>query len=367
MTIVLFIAVLFFLVLVHELGHFLTAKWSKMRVDEFAIGFPPRLLSFKKGETEYSINLLPIGGYVKILGENGIDEITETDRTKSFGARPYWQQAVVLIAGVTMNILVAWLIFFAVAMIGTPTFVSHPTTNSHLTVVSILPDSPASEVDIPLGAIITSITPINTTGVNTDEIAPLTPASLSEIITTNPDSEFELSYTLNSQFHTIAVSPKTGVIEENPEQAAIGLSTALVEVIKENPITAIGTATYRTIDAIYAITTGLITFFASAFTLSADLTQVAGPIGIAGMVGEAAQLGLVSLLTFTAFISLNLAVINLLPIPALDGGRLVFVLIEAIIRRPLDPKWTNIINLAGFILLISLMIAVTYGDIVKLF
>src|SRR5690606_14680366 len=143
MTIILFIAVLFFLILVHELGHFLTAKWAKMRVDEFAIGFPPRLFSIKNGETEYSINLLPVGGYVKIFGENGASapkspvsseardrryERSETgeggqngaeasDGPRSFASRPRLHQAIVLLAGVTMNVLAAWLIFIVVAML----------------------------------------------------------------------------------------------------------------------------------------------------------------------------------------------------------------------------------------------------------
>ena len=126
MTIVLFLAILFVLVLVHELGHFVMAKWTKMRVDEFAIGFPPRLISKRIGETAYSLNLLPIGGYVKIFGENGEDELVpnETEKNRAFTARPRHHQALVLIAGVVMNVLTAWLIFFAIAMIGTPTIVA---------------------------------------------------------------------------------------------------------------------------------------------------------------------------------------------------------------------------------------------------
>ena len=158
MTIILFIAVLFFLILVHELGHFVTAKWARMRVDEFAIGFPPRLFSIKRGETDYSINLLPIGGYVKIMGENG--EV-EGDRKRAFGARPKIHQTIVLVAGVAMNILAAWIIFVSIALIGTPTAISEEkwaaTGNGDLLVANILAESPAAKSDIPLGSEITSV------------------------------------------------------------------------------------------------------------------------------------------------------------------------------------------------------------------
>lgn len=363
MTIILFIAVLVFLILVHELGHFLAAKWAKMRVDEFAIGFPPRVFAVKKGETEYSLNLLPIGGYVSILGENGQEGINESDKLRSFSSRPRHLQAIVLVAGVVMNILAAWVIFFAVAMIGTPTVVEEfeASENSELTVVAVMPDSPASESGIPLGAVITNIS-------NEEEtIESLSPSSVSTFVTENSTKEIRIQYTHKGTDGSASLTPKLNVIEEEPGRAVIGLSTALVETVRQTPFEALIGATVRTYESTLAITIGLGTFLASAVTLSADVSQVTGPVGIAGMVGDAAEFGFVSLLIFTAFISLNLAVINLLPIPALDGGRLVFVAIEAIMRRPIDSKWVGIVNLAGFAFLILLMIAVTYSDIVKLF
>lgn len=365
MTIVLFIAVLFFLILVHELGHFVTAKWTRMRVDEFAIGFPPRLFSIKKGETEYSINLLPIGGYVKIWGENGSDA---TDGARAFGSRPRLAQAVVLLAGVTMNILTAWIIFFAVAMIGTPTAIDEAGAsresfqNAHLTVIATVPGSPAALAHIPLGAVITNVE-THTEGQVIDK---LTPTSFTNIVAGSPDSDVTITYQHNGSQTKAALRPQAGVLATDPDRPALGLSTALVETVRQDPLTALGTATVRTWDSLVAITVGLISFFGSAFTLSANLAEITGPIGIAGMVGEAAEFGFVSLLIFTAFISLNLAVINLLPIPALDGGRLLFVLLEAMIRRPIDPEWMGRVNFVGFALLILLMIAVTYNDILRI-
>ena len=360
MTIALFIAVLFFLILVHELGHFLTAKWARMRVDEFAIGFPPRLFSVKKAETEYSINLLPIGGYVKIFGENGTEA---ADGARAFGSRPRYQQAIVLLAGVAMNILAAWLIFFAVAVIGTPTAVSeegYDPDKATLTVIAISPGSPAAEAGIPSGSKIVSATADN------GSLNEFTPSAFTAFVG-QAEGEVVVHYTHRGELKSAELTPRAGVIESEPEREIIGLSTSLVEMKRLPPLEALKTATVRTASLLYAITVGIISFLGSAFTLSADIEAVTGPIGIAGMVGDAAEFGFTSLLTFTAFISLNLAVINLLPIPALDGGRLLFVIAEAIIRRPIDPEWMARVNFVGFALLILLMVAVTYNDILRLF
>ena len=390
MTIILFIAVLFFLILVHELGHFVTAKWAKMRVDEFAIGFPPRLFSIKKGETEYSINLIPIGGYVKIFGENASSEASSpvpseardrryersetgeggqngdssnSDGARAFGNRPKLHQAIVLLAGVTMNVLVAWLIFFAVAMIGTPTAVSetdYDVEKAFLTITNTVPNSPADEAGIPSGA--------RVVGVQTEEgsLNTLTPTNFTNFVE-DADGPVTIQYTHKGDLGSATIEPRAGVIESEPEREVVGVATALVENKKLGAVDALISATQRTVNSLWAITVGLSSFLASAFTLSANIEEVTGPIGIAGMVGDAAEFGFVTLMVFTAFISLNLAVINLLPIPALDGGRLLFVIAEAIIRRPINPEWMARVNLAGFALLILLMVAVTYNDLLRLF
>lgn len=360
MTIILFIGVLFFLILVHELGHFLTAKWSRMRVDEFAIGFPPRLFSVKKAETEYSINLLPIGGYVKIMGENG--EMDPADKSHAFGSRPRYQQAIVLLAGVFMNILTAWVIFFSVGMIGTPTAVEEGTPGSEsaiLTVTTVLSESPAAGV--PLGA---KIAAMHSQGESLDR---LTPSAFTEFISRHTNDDITIVYSHKGESKEVTLKPRSGVIETDLERKALGMATALVVTKNQTAMEAFLGASVRTWESLKAITIGLFVFLGSAFTLSADIEQVTGPIGIAGMVGDAAEFGFVSLLIFTAFISLNLAVINLLPIPALDGGRLLFVIAEAVIRRPIDPEWMGRVNFIGFAFLILLMTAVTYNDVLRLF
>lgn len=362
MSILIFLAVLFVLVLVHEWGHYITAKKTGMRVDEFAIGFPPRLFSVKKGETEYSFNALPIGGYVRIYGENP-DAVIENDpdKARAFGARPLWAQAVVLVAGVTMNILFAWLLFFVTFLIGVPTAVDEATASDEavLYISDILPTSPLYGL-MPTGVAVTKL------ATSDASLEALTPSSFSAFVQEAVGEEVVITYQTKDEEKTIAVTPVPGLIAADKEKVAVGVSLALVEVEKLG----VGAAVLESVKATYggfiAITVGLGTLLSQSVQGTADFSQVAGPIGIVGMVGDAATYGLTALLTFTAMISLNLAVINLLPIPALDGGRLLFVGIEAITRKPVNPVWMGRVNLIGFALLMLLMIVVTWNDIAKL-
>ncbi len=363
MSIIIFLAVLFVLILVHEWGHYITAKWTGMRVDEFAIGFPPRLYGVKRGETEYTINALPIGGFVKILGENGDLEgeaLSPADKARTFSARPKWAQALVLIAGVTMNVLFAWCLFVVVLMIGMPTAVTEEaaTTAAVLTVTNVLPDSPAAV--LPVQSTITAIS------LPDRSLEKLTPSAVSDFIASSEGKEITVTYEDKGVTKTATLVPVAGLITDTPERYAVGVGLVLAEHISFSFGAAVVEATIRTYETLVAITVGLFDLIVGAFTGEADLSQVAGPVGIVGYVGEAASVGITALLVFTAVISLNLAVINLLPVPALDGGRLVFVAIEAVIRRPINPIWASRLNIAGFALLMLLMLAVTYNDIIRL-
>lgn len=362
MSILLFFFVLFVLILVHEWGHFIVAKKTGMQVDEFGIGFPPKLFGFKWGGTEYTINLLPIGGFVKILGENGVEEGEVFDKSRAFGSKSKLAQAAVLVAGVTMNILFAWVLLLAVFVIGVPTSVTpeEATAAAELKVTDILVGAPAAEANIPPGAVITKLQ------VGDNELSELSPQAFSSFVTENKTETLDLTYTHNNEVVTIAIKPETGLVPDDSDRAVLGISLALVENVRQSIPQAIFSATERTYELLVAITVGVVGLLAQAVVFEADFTQVTGPIGIVGMVGDAASFGLTSLLLFTAVISLNLAVINMLPIPALDGGRLLFVALEAIIRRPINPIWMSRVNLVGFALLILLMIAVTYSDILKL-
>lgn len=365
MTILIFFIVLFVLILVHEWGHFIVAKKTGMRVDEFGIGFPPKLFGLKKGGTEYTINALPIGGFVKIYGENAedasIDAETGKDTSGSFTSKSKCAQSAVLIAGVTMNVLLAWVLFAFVFIVGVPTAVeeNEATKDAQLVVMSVLPNSPAHEALIPVGAKILSYTTAQD-----DEV--LTPSAFKSYGSARGDVGMNITYAAGGIEKTINITPVEGLIAENKEQKAIGVKLALVDTVKKPVLTAFRDATVTTYQSLIAIATGLGSLFVDIVQRDADLSQVAGPVGIVGLVGDAAQFGFASLLLFTAMISLNLAVINMLPFPALDGGRLVMVALEAVLKRPLNPVWVARVNAFGFILLISLMVVVTFSDIGKL-
>ncbi len=362
MAILLFFLVLFVLILVHEWGHFIVAKKTGMRVDEFGIGFPPKVFGVKKGETEYTLNAIPIGGFVRILGENGIDDggLSTADKTRTFSARPKWAQALVLVAGVTMNILFAWLLFSLTFMIGVPTAVDEATASdsAKLYIANVLPESPGSQ--LPLGAVVTEIAS------DQDSLPSPTATEFSEFIQKTAPAPVTVSYTFAGQNDSLLIEPKQNIVPDDVDKYAVGVSLAMVEVIKQPVHTALWNGTKATGDGLVSIFVGLATLLKETFIGKADFSQVAGPVGIVGMVGDAAAFGVTALLTFTAIISLNLAVINLLPFPALDGGRLVFVAIEAITRRPIPPVWAGRMNLLGFALLMALMIAVTYNDVIRI-
>ena len=284
------------------------------------------------------------------------------DSARAFGSKSRLAQAAVLIAGVTMNVLFAWILFLAVFLIGVPTSVSEDASSdaATLTVAGVVADGPAAEAGIVPGADIVRVT------AGGDELASLTPSAFAIFTHTHADKELAITYILNDEEVTAFVTPQTEVIADDPTQPAVGVALSLVETVRYSIGEAVIEATDATFSSLVAITVGISSLIADAVTFEADLSGVAGPIGIVGMVEDAADFGLTSLLLFTAMISLNLAIINLLPVPALDGGRLIFVAIESVIRRPLNPVWAGRANLVGFGLLMVLMLAVTYNDILRI-
>lgn len=362
MSVILFFLVIFVLVLVHEFGHFWVAKKTGMRVDEFGIGFPPKVASIKKGETEYSFNLLPIGGFVRIFGEDAADAVGSPDEKRSFIAKSPLQQTAVLVAGVTANMIFAWLLFIAVYALGVPTVVDEAAASpeARLVIAEVLPGSPAEKAGIERGAVITSIKTEEAT------LETLTVSSFKDFTSSNADIPLTVAVSHAGEARELVLIPTTNVIENEPNQVAVGVALAMVEVVRTPILEAVVTGTVETYQTFMAVTAGMATLLWDTVRLEADLSSVAGPVGIVGLVDEAAQFGLTSLLMFTALISVNLAVINLLPFPALDGGRLLFVLIEVIKGSRMNPVWVMRLNTIGFFLLIALMVAVTWSDISKL-
>jgi len=384
MSILIFLLVLFVLVLVHEWGHYITAKWTGMRVDEFGIGFPPKLFGIKKGETEYTFNALPIGGFVKIYGEDGVntpsspvaseasDRRSEAggeggedgmrDYSRSFVGKSKWAQALVLVAGVTMNVLFAWFLFTLAFAHGVDEAVeeAQASESARLVVSQVVSGGPASAAELPSGI---TITAVSRSG---ESLPVLTPSAFSEFVSRGGEAPIQIAYTKGEELRLANVVPQAGVIESDPSRPAVGVALTLVDTVKYPVMEALSEGFTYTLQSMWMIIVGIAHLFSDAVVGQADLSQVTGPVGIVGMVGEASQYGISALLMFTAFISLNLAVINLLPFPALDGGRLLFVGIEALIHRPLPVRATQITNTVGFVLLIVLMVVITWNDIAKL-
>ena len=370
MSIIIFIIVLVVLILVHEFGHFISAKRSGIRVDEFGIGFPPRIVGKKIGETTYSINLIPFGGFVKIFGEDPNDEsISGPDSTRSFVNKKRRIQALVIVSGVLFNILLAVLLLSAGFMIGMPVSDSdtlvvdkgYEITDAKLTIINVLSDAPADIAELKAGDEILSV------ATRSNNVDILSANNVSDFIAEHKGEEIAFVYERNGEVALARIVPESGVVPSDAGRGAIGTLLGTVGTLKLPIHKAIIEGSVLTYEMTIFIAIGLAGFIVNAFTLNADLSQVAGPVGIVGLVGDAAALGLVALFNFTAIISIHLAIINLLPFPALDGGRLVVIAIEAIRKSAIKPKIVNTVNTVGFGLLILLMLAVTYSDIVKLF
>lgn len=361
MTILIFIAVLVLLIVGHEFGHFLAAKAAKMRVLEFGIGFPPKAVGKRLwGETEFSLNWIPFGGFVRIFGEDP----KEAQAPGAFTQKHPLAQAFVLFAGPGANILLAFLLSFGAFVVGAPTILENidesvSVRDARLLVGEVLEGSPADAAGLEAGDVLTAV---QVRGVETLLVTPLDVARSVQ----SAEGALTLLYTRDGVVREAVLEPVSGLIESDPSQKAIGVATALVGTVSYNPLEAFVRASETTLNSLVFIVVSLGGLLASAVTLSADLSHVAGPVGIASLTGEAASFGLGSLMAFAALLSVNLAVVNLLPFPALDGGRLLFLGIESVTRRKIPASVAGVFNSAGFAILILLMVAVTVGDVVRL-
>ncbi len=357
LTAIIFIIVIGVLVLVHEFGHFIFAKRAGMKVEEFGFGFPPRLYGWKKGETIYSINWIPFGGFVKILGEDGDTRVPRSFASASFGNR-----ILVLVAGVMMNFLLAAFLLMIVNFFGLRIGLIDGQTGSaeniKVQIVGITAGSPADMAGLkPLDSIEGYkrdgvIVPINTT------------QDLQDVVS----SHLGVPLTLEVGRGATAIE-KTLVPRANPPegQGAMGISLALTGTIAypwhEALWRGISDAAFLTLATIQ----GYYSLLKTLFIHGRLIAEVSGPIGIASLTGQAAQVGFNYLLQFVAMISINLAVLNIIPFPALDGGRVMLLVVEKIKGSPVHKSVESWMNVAGFYLLVALMIYITYKDIAKFF
>ncbi len=358
LTAIVFILILSLLILVHELGHFLVARKNGIRVEEFGFGLPPRLFGKKIGETIYSLNLLPIGGFVKLTGEDPQD--IDTEDQNNFSNKSVWRRATVIVAGVTANFVMAALIFTVIFAIGVPV------PASKITIKQVLPDTPASVAGLRAGDEILALNDKKLT--SSDELVRDTRKDVGQKITLLVKGE---SRTIQSEgkiatyggTFSLSLIPRR---EYPADQGPMGISLVAFEV-KSYPIWIAPLAGLKeSIRISGMMLSGLFTMVGQWVGSGQAPTGVAGPIGIAQITGQAVNVGPMAVWQFIGVLSLNLAIINLLPFPALDGSRLVFLGFEAIFRRRANlqiERWTYIV---GMFLLIVLILAITYNDILRI-
>lgn len=364
LSILAFILTLGILVFVHELGHFLVAKWTGMRVDEFAIGFPPRLWGKKVGETTYAINALPLGGYVKIFGENP-EEGGEDNR--SFQKKPVWARMAVISAGVLMNLLFAFLVLTIAFSVG---FVSSgqqlekipgaTVKDSQVIIMSALPDSPAAKAGIEPGDIVKEVTdPATNTVTDVKSIEQL--QTITRTKQAAEQRELKLEVDRNGQEKQIS-------LQLSPSGPPLGVAIQAISTVKI-PLWRAPQAAATEVWLITETTWGALKGFAGKLFTQAKLDEtVSGPVGIYQATSAAAHQGIIPIVFLTVVLSVNLALLNMLPIPALDGGRMVFLIIEAIFRkRVVAERIENWVTFTGLVALLSLIFLITIKDIIRLF
>lgn len=327
------------LILIHELGHFLAAKAFGLYVEEFGFGFPPRLFSVKKGETTYSFNLLPFGGFVKIHGENK-EAVAPGMERRSFTYPAFWKKAAIILAGVTMNFILGWFIISGVFMVGTP---------QALVLTDVSPGSPAAVAGIEPGDALINFT-------ETDAFI--------TYVQEHAGEEVELIINRSGEESVINVVPRV-----TPPDGEGTLGVTFVEA--GIPQTGFFASLWQGLRASWGIVVTILVSLAqiiiSLFTQGRLLDNFVGPVGIFNIANQAAGLGLPFLMQLIGLISLNLFILNVLPFPALDGGRMLFLVIEKIKGSPLSAKFEQSANAAGFLFLLLLMLAITIRDVIRLF
>ncbi len=341
-TVGIFIGILVGLILAHEFGHFITAKAFRVEVKEFGVGFPPRIYGKKWGETVYSLNAVPLGGFTKLAGEE------DPDAPRSLAGKPIGIRLLVLSAGSLMNLL-APLALFTIAFM-----VPHNTVVGRVMVDEVALSSPAAVAGIENGDAILEINdkPINNTG------------DLQRYIQLNLGDEIKITVEhSDSTLEDVRLTPRW---QPPAGEGAIGVTVKTVNatvVRQSEPVwRAVPLGASTCLETLVLFKNGILGMLTGATPV-----EVRGPVGIAEMTGEVARAGLSPLLEFAAFLSINLGLINIFPLPALDGGRIAFVLMEkARGGKRIPPRTEGLVHLIGFAVLIGILIAVTYNDIARI-
>ncbi len=364
LTILIVITSIIILMAIHEFGHFILAKKFGVRVDEFGIGYPPRIFGKKYGQTFYSLNLLPLGAFVKIYGDEA-DPFIQGESSKgkdpqSFNSKTVFQRSLILFGGVASFWIIAFILLSFVFATGTPKAISDDVQalGARVQITSVAAGSPAQKAGIIPGDIIIKVKSQKSKVKSIDKIK-----EVQEFIETAKGEEIVVVVQRGNDILDLTLTPRVSPPEG---EGAMGVGLVRTVMMKyswlEAPIRgaeAVLAITFLIIKGLYQAAEGLI------FGLPSK-AQVVGPIGLGTMMAQAVQLGLGYFLQFIATISIYLAVFNLLPIPALDGGRLLFLSFEKIKGRPINQRIEQKINTLFFFLLVGLMILVTIKDISRL-
>lgn len=364
-TILAFILVFGILVFVHELGHFIAARAFGVRVEEFAFGFPPKIWSKKKDDTLYAINAIPIGGYVKLYGEAGEGK----KNAESLAHKGPWQKVAIMVAGVVMNLILAWLLLTLFYIIGGKPILpgmsgySGVQDERKVVVTGVVKGSPADLAKISNQSEIISVNDVRINEAST----------ISQVIarTQEVNGVKDLKVGFIDQGQQKEAQIKTYKEKVQSGGQTVEVDRIGIEMTEEGVIRAtwykaplIGLMQLGNIVKLNAV--GLYDFFKGLIIGKGLSEDVGGPIAIAQMSGGAARLGFAVLIQFLAVLSIAVAILNILPFPALDGGHILFIAIESIIGRPVPDRVKNAINLTGFGLLLLLMVIVTFGDLSRL-
>ena len=349
-TIISTIIVLGILVFVHELGHFSLAKRLGVGVLTFSLGFGPRLIGRTMGETQYQISAVPLGGFVKLIGENPEEEVKEEDRHRSFSAQPIWKRTLIISAGPFFNFFLAVVLFSAINLFGIPFFPSK--------IGDVSPGLPAEKAGLRKGDVVLSVDGENVSKWD----------DLSKIIRNSKGKNLTIKVKRNSETLEMNVTPQSSKVKnlfgEEVSLFMIGITPSdEVLVEKVGPFEAIGSGLFQTWQGIKLTVIGIVKLIQRVIPAK----TIGGPILIAQLAGEQAKRGLLSLLLFMSILSINLGVINLFPIPILDGGHFLFLGLEAILRKPISIKKMEMAQQVGLIFIILLMLFAFYNDLIRIF
>ena len=327
------------LVLVHEFGHFITAKLTGMRVDEFAIGFGPQLFKTRRGETVYSLRAIPLGGFNDIAGMDASDN-PAGDR--GFCEKPVFSRMVVILAGATFNFILPIILFFGIyATVGIGKPAPEPILGA------VVENKPAYVAGLQAGDKILKVD---------GEVITSWESLTEKLKTVQPEQTISVEYERNSAVGEVSITPE---YNEKSKRALIGVQSSIVYE-PQGILASLSMAVSQTGEILMMMLNALVDIFKAPSN-----AEVTGPIGIAQMAGQVASTGFIPLLNFAALLSLNLGIINLLPVPALDGGHFINLLIEAVRGKPLSPKALMYTQRFGVALLLLLTLAVTTNDIVN--